>query len=110
MPDGDVYAAMMAEYACKYCTKKDNVIMNARLLEAIMDMLDEKDCQQKFAKQLLAKMLNTINGSITLPLVMVTGFLLGRDDHWFPMHTTPFDVRWHQNNIMKREKVSIKPN
>ena len=105
LPDGDVASAAAAEYACKYCCKKEAAKQNHAFLDAAMDLVEEKDKPlERIAKSLLAKFLNSINGSITISLVMMTGCLLGHDDHWFPLHTTSYDIRWHEKKLKSKYK------
>ena len=90
--DPEVHSIIQSEYAAKYSTKADNTNINTTALLLIQehDEMDVRTLKQQ-SRSLMAKMINKIHGSITYPLVLVTSFLLGHDDHWFPMPCEPFN-------------------
>jgi hypothetical protein len=70
--------------------------MNTDLLLSVQGLLDslERTAEQK-ARAMIAKFLNAVNGSYSVPLVITASHLLGHGDYWMPMDTIAYDLRAH---------------
>ena len=87
MPDPIVGAALQSEYTTKYTTKPElSKINTATIMSAYLISRATKTAQQ-VATSIISKCLNTINGTITYPLVLLSTYLLGHGDH-FMSHVT----------------------
>jgi len=94
MLDAETHSIMQSEYASKYCAKIDNTDINTNAFILLVEHEAETRTPDQQAKSLLQKLLHKINGSQTYPLVLTVSFLLGHDDHWFPIPCATFDP-WH---------------
>jgi hypothetical protein len=92
----EVAGALQSEYCSKYSTKADNTTMNTDLLLSVQGLLDSLDrtAEQK-ARTMVAKFLNAVNGSYSVPLVITASHLLGHGDYWMPIDTIAYDLRAH---------------
>ena len=99
--DAAIASALQSEYSSKYSTKSDNTPENIRTLQ-VAKVLAEKN--EKTARTILTKLLNRITGSVSYPLVMLSSYLLGHGDFWFPIGTAAHNYWSFQQDLLSQQK------
>ena len=96
---------MQSEYSTKYNTKSDAINLNGPLLQCANVLADKTMSQERKSKVVLSKIQNHINKAIVYPLTMLSSYLLGHGDFWWPMKTRKHDAGLFQRALKPRQSA-----
>lgn len=104
----EVRGFLASEYSTKYSTKADNTTMNENtLLAAIAVKNNSARTDQQQASGFLAKMLNGMNGSYSVPTMMAASYLLGHGDSMTSFDCVPYNARAYALDLAARSRVVV---